>query len=82
MVAHETVDFAARDTSMSAYTNVVELAAVTQIGDMLARDAEQPSDFTCLKHCLHGTILLHKHKKHNAPVSEVFLRQYTLLSLA
>ena len=35
-LANKTIDFAARDTSMSANANVLDLAAVAQISDMLA----------------------------------------------
>jgi hypothetical protein len=36
LLANKAVNFAARDTSMSADANVLDLAAVAQISDMLA----------------------------------------------
>jgi hypothetical protein len=35
-VAQKAVDFATRDTSMSTYANVLDLATVAQVSDMLA----------------------------------------------
>jgi len=61
-IAHEAINFAPWDTPMSANANVLDPAAVAQISDMLARNAEQPRDLARLQHCLHGAILSAKHK--------------------